>query len=162
MKLTITKANHGHLDACASILGDTELGQRYFVDREDRYIGRELLKEGFDKGEISVALLEDGSCAGFVWIELNGIFHWFPFCHVVAVRADLRGRGVGTALMDRFHEVAFEEDRSPKAFLEVGDFNPSAIALYEKLGYQRVGVVQDLYIRGVGEILMVKDAPRQA
>lgn len=159
MDISIIKASHNNLDACASILGDSELGKRYFVDREDRYIGRELLKEGFDKGEISVALLEDGSCAGFVWIELNGIFHWFPFCHVVAVRADLRGKGVGTALMGRFHEVAFEEDKSPKAFLEVGDFNPSAIALYEKLGYQRVGVVQDLYIRGVGEILMVKDAP---
>lgn len=159
MNQTIIKAGYEHLDACAAILEASELGQKYFIDGDGLYIGKELLKEGFDKQEISVALSDDGSCLGFVWIELNGIFHWFPFCHVLAIREDQQGKGVGTALMGLYHRVAFEEDRSPKAFLEVGEYNASAIALYERLGYARVGVIRDLYIRGMGEILMVKDRP---
>lgn len=159
MDIRIEKADQSRLGDCASILEGSELGRRYFADADGRYIGEELLREGFEKGEVSVALDEGGACLGFAWIQLNGIFHWFPFLHVVAVREDLRGCGIGSLLMERFERAAFVEDRSPKAFLMVADFNAEAIALYERRGYERVGAVPGLFLPGVDEILMMKRAP---
>ncbi|HRY72947.1 MAG TPA: GNAT family N-acetyltransferase [Spirochaetia bacterium] len=162
MDIEIAKADLSRLGDCASILEGSELGRRYFCDARGRYIGGELLREGFEKEEVSVALGGDGACLGFAWIQPRGIFHWFPFLHVVAVRADLRGRGIGGKLMDLFERAAFVEERSPMAFLMVADFNAEAIALYGKRGYERVGAVPGLFLPGVDEILMMKLAPARA
>lgn len=85
MKASIIKGNIKHLKPCAQILKDSVLGQKYFTDTDNHYIGERILKEGFEKGEIYVAL-EHSKCVGFAWIILNGIFHWFPFLHVLAVK----------------------------------------------------------------------------
>jgi ribosomal protein S18 acetylase RimI-like enzyme len=48
------------------------------------------------------------------------------------------------------------EDASSN-FLVVADFNPDAKRLYERLGYQQVGVLPGLYKEGVTEYLMMKE-----
>jgi len=92
MDVNIIKGEIEQLEVCAKILEDTILGQKYFKDRNDQYIGKSLLKEGFDEEEMVVALDGDGSCVGFAWMIPRGIFHWFPFIHVVAVKKNITGK----------------------------------------------------------------------
>lgn len=156
MKISIEKGTVEHLEACAQILEDSVLGQKYFLNRNKQYIGQQLLREGFEKGEIYIALTETGECVGFAWIILNGIFHWFPFLHVVAVKRDARGNGIGKQLMAFFEELGFVQDKSSKLFLCVDSFSTEAIGLYKALGYQEVGPIPDMFVPGVTTFLMMK------
>lgn len=156
MEITIIKGTLEHLLPCAKILEDSVLGQQYFTDVKNHYIGEKLLKEGFEKGEIYVALDEDLNCVGFAWIVINGIFHWFPFLHVLAVKTERRGKGIGTRLMKYFEEVGFIQDQSNKIFLCVDDFSKEAIRLYRSLGYVEIGPIPDLYKKGMTTCLMMK------
>ena len=62
----------------------------------------------------------------------------------VCVRQDLRGAGVGRRLMDFLLERA-RAAQMQDVFLEVRPSNPTAIRLYESLGFTRVGVRRAYY-----------------
>ena len=55
----------------------------------------------------------------------------------LGVPADLRGRGIGTALLKAVDRRARELDKT-EVILEVVDTNPRARALYERFGYRTV------------------------
>jgi ribosomal protein S18 acetylase RimI-like enzyme len=55
----------------------------------------------------------------------------------LGVKADLRGRGIGTSLLEAVDRRARELDKT-EVILEVVDTNPRAKALYERLGYRTV------------------------
>ncbi len=91
---------------------------------------------------------------GFMWIILDGIFHSFPYLHIVAVKQESRNQGIGKKLL-KFFEDSCLKDFS-KIFLVVADFNPDAKRLYEKNGYIQVGAIPNLYMDGITEHLMMK------
>jgi [ribosomal protein S18]-alanine N-acetyltransferase len=62
----------------------------------------------------------------------------------VCIRQDLRGAGVGRRLMDYLLERA-RAAQMADVFLEVRPSNPTAIRLYERLGFTRVGVRKAYY-----------------
>jgi ribosomal-protein-alanine N-acetyltransferase len=72
----------------------------------------------------------------------------------LAVHADHRNRGIGSKLMAFAEERIFRE--SPNVFLCASSFNAGAQRLYERLGYRRVGEIENFAIDGAGEILMRK------
>jgi ribosomal protein S18 acetylase RimI-like enzyme len=96
----------------------------------------------------------DGSAAplGYVIINMRGAF--IGYIRTVIVAPGARDRGIGTRL------VAFAEYRifreTPNVFLCVSSFNTRARALYERLGYEVIGVMPDYLVRGYDEILMRK------
>ena len=55
----------------------------------------------------------------------------------LGVQAHVRGRGIGTALLEAVNRRARELDKT-EVILEVVDTNPRAKALYERFGYQTV------------------------
>jgi tRNA threonylcarbamoyladenosine biosynthesis protein TsaB len=62
----------------------------------------------------------------------------------LAVSSDSRRQGHAKALVQRLL-VAFCEESAVRVFLEVRESNSAAIALYEKLGFRRVGQRQGYY-----------------
>ncbi|HEX2493439.1 MAG TPA: ribosomal protein S18-alanine N-acetyltransferase [Steroidobacter sp.] len=62
----------------------------------------------------------------------------------VCIREDLRGAAVGGRLMDFLLERARMAEMAD-VFLEVRPSNSTAIRLYERLGFVRVGVRKDYY-----------------
>jgi ribosomal-protein-alanine N-acetyltransferase len=62
----------------------------------------------------------------------------------VCIRQDLRGVGVGRHLMDFLLDRA-RAAQMQDVFLEVRPSNPTAIRLYERLGFARVGVRKAYY-----------------
>jgi ribosomal protein S18 acetylase RimI-like enzyme len=82
---------------------------------------------------------------------LGGFWRWLglrafssdpdgPSAHIgaLAVAAEARGRGVGTALLAEVEAVARRRGR-PRLSLDVVDTNPRARALYERLGFTVTG-----------------------
>ena len=57
--------------------------------------------------------------------------------------AELRGRGVGRQMVSAALRIAFEELNMHRVDLGVFDFNTSAIACYERVGFRREGVLRD-------------------
>lgn len=139
-----------HLPACVDALLNSELGRQYFTETG---ANREITR-GINKGEIYVAL-EENHCLGFVWGIIDAAFFIYPYMHIVAVREEFRGRGIGQKLIKFCEEVVFAQE--PKVFLVVADFSPQTKKLYEKLGYIQVGKIPDLYKPGISEYLMMKN-----
>ncbi len=150
MSITVIKGSINHLNDCEDALVDSELGKRYFSEKGS---ARKSLEEGFCKNEIYVAI-ENNKCMGFIWVIFNGIFHSFPYIHIVAVKSEVRGQGIGEELL-RFVENEYFCNYS-KLFLVVADFNPKAKRLYERIGYSEIGKIPDLYRKGISECLMMK------
>ncbi|MFN8596970.1 MAG: GNAT family N-acetyltransferase [Anaerolineae bacterium] len=152
MKITITQAHMQHLEDCKAALLNSKLGEEYFSSADK---ARLALSEGITKEEVFVAIDENGRCLGFIWYILAGAFHSFPYVHIIAVKKEFRGLGIGQQLLRFFEEAVFTT--ASKVFLVVADFNPDAKRLYERLGYRQVGEIQGLYKEGVTEYLMMKE-----
>lgn len=151
MELNICKGNIEYISDCEVALANSELGRRYFSMPGS---ARKAIEEGFQKEEIYVAIDQNGNCCGFLWIIFNGIFHSFPYIHILAVREEMRGLGIGKKLLRFAEDLCFQT--TSKIFLVVADFNPDAKRLYERVGYIEVGVIPSLYRQGIDECLMMK------
>jgi ribosomal-protein-alanine N-acetyltransferase len=101
--------------------------------------------------EVYVAVHE-GAVVGFVILILKGAF--VGYIRSVAVQGDWRSLGLGRRLIQFAEDRIFRE--SPNVFLCVSSFNTRALALYERLGYEKVGEIRDYIVRGHSEWLMRK------
>lgn len=151
MEITIIKGSMDYINDCEEALMNSELGTRYFSENGS---GLKALEEGFNKGEIYVAIDNNNCCMGFIWLIMNGIFHAFPYIHIITVKEEYRNQGVGNKLLKFAQSLSFKD--YTKLFLLVGDFNPDAKRLYERIGYSEIGCIPNLYRDGIAECLMMK------
>ena len=82
-------------------------------------------------------------------------FHSFPYLHLIAVKEEYRGQGIGRKLIDYLENVVCAD--AHRLFLVVADFNPEAKRFYEKNGYRQVGEIPGLYREGITEYIMMKE-----
>jgi ribosomal-protein-alanine N-acetyltransferase len=84
---------------------------------------------------------ESGSLCGYLIVS-----RYVDAWHVmnVAVAPEHRGRGIATMLLERLFEVTAEDERRGYT-LEVRVSNATAIALYERLGFQARGIRRGYY-----------------
>ncbi|MEX2646588.1 MAG: ribosomal protein S18-alanine N-acetyltransferase [Gaiellaceae bacterium] len=90
---------------------------------------------------ISLGAFEQGALVGYVIVS-----RYVDAWHVmnVAVHLDERGRGIGTALLERLFEATASDARRGYT-LEVRVSNEGAIRLYERLGFKGQGVRRGYY-----------------
>lgn len=93
-------------------------------------------------------------CKGFLWFIIDGIFHSFPYLHIIAVKEEARSHGIGKELLKFFEGFCLKANT--KLSLVVADFNPKAKELYKQMGYIEIGYIPNLYRQGVNECLMMK------
>lgn len=151
MEIKLYQGTQEHVGDCKEALMRSELGRVYFRDEEKAL---RAVSEFVETGKLLAAFDDNDSFLGFIGYIQNGAFHSFPYLHIIAIKEEHRGKGVGRVMMERFEAMIFSE--SSKVFLVVADFNPRAKTFYEKLGYQEVGAIPDLYKEGVTEYLMMK------
>lgn len=96
--------------------------------------------------------------AAFVLLDLHGPLA--RYIQTICVRPDLRGRGLGTALIEWAEQRIVRE--SPNVFLCVSSFNVGARRLYERLGYEIVGRFPSFIVREHDELLLRKSHGRWA
>lgn len=151
MEITVIKGSINYIDDCEDALLNSELGKRYFSEKGK---ARRALEEGFNENDIYVAIDSNNNCKGFVWVKLNGIFHSFPYIHIISVKRENRGQGIGKTLLKFIEDVYYEQ--YSKLFLVVADFNPDTKKLYKDIGYSIIGDIPNLYREGITECLMMK------
>jgi ribosomal protein S18 acetylase RimI-like enzyme len=127
------------------------LWQRYNVTEAG---ASKRLADGLAGGAaIAVAEL-DGEPAGFIWLVERGAFNRSGYILLVGVKPELRGRGIGQALIE--HAETSLHASSPDVFLLVSDFNRDAQRFYARLGYQQVGAIPDYVAPGITELIFHK------
>jgi len=141
----------GDIPVCAAMMAGSQLWQRYGVTHAS---ATQRLHNGLNAHETIAVAEVDGNPAGFVWYVLDGAFHRSGYIMLIAVREDVRGSGIGQALM------GFAEDRMfslvKDVFLLVSDFNLAAQRFYQRLGYTQVGAIPDYILPGISELIYHK------
>ena len=98
------------------------------------------------------AVRDERGVAGFVILDMRGLVR--GYIQTVCVRSDRRGQGLGSSLL-RFAEDRIFRD-SANVFICYSSFNPGARRLYERLGFEPVGLLHDFIVPGHDEILLRK------
>ena len=132
--------------AIATWVAATPLWQRYGVTA-DAFAQR--LRDGLAAGAMIYVAEHARVVAGFVWLVERGAFNRSGYVQLIGVHPTARGGGIGHALMQFAEEKTFAQGRD--LFLLTSDFNTAAQKFYERLGYQRVGKLDDYVIAGVSE-----------
>lgn len=157
--MTIVEATKVDVLPSLEILLDSYLGEEYF----SREIALPILKEASKRKELFVGKDNSGEVIGFYRIVMNGTFNIFAYLHLIAVRKDLRGTGIGTKLLKDAEKRIINSEGYPyfkKIFLLLGKKNRKAKSYYEKNGYIRVGTIPSLFSPDVDEYLIMKDLGR--
>lgn len=95
----------------------------------------------------------DGERCGMVLIHPKGLAG-SPYIKTIATDPGFRGSGAGLDMM-HFAEEKYGQ-RTGHIALCVSSFNTRARAFYEKLGYRKVGELQDYLMPGASEWIMIK------
>ena len=101
--------------------------------------------------EVFVAEL-DKKITGVLILHLGGSFD--GYIQLLAVFPEFQNRGLGEQIMKFAEDKIFQ--RSKNVFLSVSDFNQRAKKFYERLGYKKVGELEDFLVAGQNEFLMRK------
>jgi RimJ/RimL family protein N-acetyltransferase len=138
------------LDSALDLL-EAVASERRWIGAEppvDRAATRAKWVEGFIRvrsGAMFVAL-DDGRVVGVAQMKGDGLSELGMY-----VDASMRRRGMGSALLEACIRWAGEAG-AYKIRLQVWPHNTSAIALYEKFGFEREGYLRRHYRRRSGEI----------
>lgn len=97
-------------------------------------------------------LRDDAGITAFVILDMRGTFS--GYIQTICVRSDQRGRGVGGELLDWAERRIFRD--RPNVFLCVSSFNEGARRLYERRGYEVIGILRGFLVPEHDEILMRK------
>jgi ribosomal protein S18 acetylase RimI-like enzyme len=109
----------------------------------------------FEKMEDTIYVAEnDSKIIGFITISINGVGNIGAYIRMVAVTEKFRGQGIGQQLINYAGRIAAEN--IPNLFLICSVENIDAQRFYEKMGFVRVGILNDLVIPGHDEILYRK------
>ena len=150
MDIQFRKGTVEYLDGCIKAMENSSLCTAYFQTEESR---KNAVMEGINRGTLYVVLCS-GECAGFAYFIPEGAFHAYHYLHLIAIKEEYRGKGLGKKLLDFIEDMLFKS--RDKIFLLVGDYNPDAKIFYEKLGYKYLGTIPSLYRKGIDEFLMMK------
>ena len=90
--------------------------------------------------------------SGFTVLNMHGAFK--GYIQSILINPLYRDQGLGTRLFEFCEKRIFKE--SPNVFICVSSFNTRAAKLYERLGYKKVGELDDYIIEGHSEILLRK------
>lgn len=151
MAISIEKGSMEYINDCEDALLNSELGRTYF-SREGS--ARNAILEGLEQGNLYI-VLTNNDCAGFMYYMPKGAFHSFPYLHIISIKEEYRGRGIGKKLIRFLEDMVFV--KANKIFLVVADFNPDGKRFYEKIGYRQIGEIPSLYRKGITEYLMMKE-----
>lgn len=104
------------------------------------------------QGRDSLVLATDGQIAGIA--VLRPRFLVGDYLELLAISPPLTGQGLGALLLSHLEALVFA--RANNLFACVSDFNTGARQFYRRHGFQEVGPLPNLLVRGSTEILLRK------
>lgn len=149
--LEIRSMREGDIDACAQIMAENELWQRYNVTFES---ARQRLQTGYEMNADILVADQDGSIAGFVWYVTRGVFQRSGYIMIIGVNPHLQSQGVGAKILRAAEEIMAASVAD--VFLLVSDFNQRAQTFYKRNGYVYIGSLPDYVLPGICELIFQK------
>jgi len=134
------------IEICARMMADSE---PWITLRRDYESSVKTLS--VPTKEVYLAVLGE-QIAGFTILNMNGGF--IGYVQSLCVAPDWRNKGIGSDLIAFAEQRIFKE--TPNVFICVSSFNPKALKLYRRLGYEVIGELKDYTITGHSEILLRK------
>ena len=136
----------------------------YNMTISDLFLISDKLSENFDsfwtegilKSELEnpnsryIVAKQDNEIVGFagIWISVDDV-------HItnIVTRKDKRNQGIGSLLLEKLINLA-KETKLASLTLEVNENNSSAIHLYEKFGFSKLGIRKKYYNNQDNAIIM--------
>ena len=100
----------------------------------------------------SLVLTRDGQIAGIA--VLRPKFLVGDYLELLAIAPAMTGQGLGALLLSHLESLVFA--RANNLFACVSDFNTGARQFYRRHGFEEVGPLPNLLVRGSAEILLRK------
>ncbi len=119
---------------------------------QDKALTEEEARAFFGKQDVAAVAKWDGKVAGLYILHPNNVGRCGHQANAsYAVSKKLRGRNVGEQLVSHSLEKAKELNYKLLIFNAVVKGNDSAVHLYQKLGFQKIGEVPGGFLDGAGE-----------
>jgi len=138
--------NTDEIEICARMMSDLEPWITLVRDYE-----ASVATLSVPTKEVYLAMIEE-QIAGFTILNMQGGF--IGYVQTLCVAPEFRNKGIGSELMSFAEQRIFKE--TPNVFICVSSFNPKALRLYQRLGYEVIGELKDYIIPGHGEIILRK------
>lgn len=137
---------------CEEVFWNSQVYERYFQGGKLERV----LSRAAEAGELYLVLDEKERPMGVLKMTLRGFCGLYPYVGLVGVHPESRGMGVGAFMLEQMEKRAVESG-AKRITLMVADFNQGAKRFYERQGYRELGRFPDAVLKGVAEVLMVKD-----
>lgn len=145
MKIELT-INEKILDKCALLMSQSEPWLTLNRDLESC-----ITAMHGDNKEVFIAV-ENSELIGFAVLQMKGTFK--GYIQSILIKSSHQGQGFGSTLIKYCEERIFQI--SPNVFICVSSFNTEAERLYLKLGYHKIGDLNDFVVKGHSETLFRK------
>ena len=133
---------------------DINLIESNFSEKFDKFWSINILKSDFkDSNSKYIIAKQNNEVVGFAGIKI--ILDEADIMNIVT-KQDCRNQGIGSLLLEKLIEIATNLNCSC-INLEVNENNFSAIHLYEKYGFKRIGLRKKYYNNTDNAILMKKE-----
>ncbi len=142
----VRAAEDGDLPAIADIYNDAVLNSTATFDTEPATLAEseQWLR---DRSHPYAVLVAEGGGEMVGWAALKAFAskpaYRFTAENTVYVRADMRGKGVGNALLGRLLEAA-AENGFRTVIARIAAPNPASVRLHRRFGFRRVGVEREV------------------
>jgi [ribosomal protein S18]-alanine N-acetyltransferase len=149
MTVTYDGLRIGDADRCADL-------EAQLFPGDDPWPAVAFMRELESQHNHYVAARVDGALVGYAGISRLGRKPPYEYeIHTIGVDQEFQGRGIGRAMLEALLDIA----DGGAIFLEVRTDNVAAIALYESVGFTRLGVRKRYYrISGADAYTMRRDA----
>jgi ribosomal-protein-alanine N-acetyltransferase len=144
--LLLDKQNVKLVDQCAELMSTSE---PWITLKRTHHDTVKIIAD--EASEVHLAILRD-EMIGFAIIKMQGSL--VGYIQSIVLISQYRRQGIGGKFMEYLERRIFSEQ--PNVFICVSSFNPDAKRLYEELGYETIGALNDYIVRGHSEILMRK------
>ena len=132
-------------EKCAHMMADSE---PWITLRRDFDASFKMLTH--PEREVYLAI-SDREITGFVMLNMHGSF---PHLQSVCVAPQWRNKGIGTQLIDYAEKRLFNE--TPNVFVCVSSFHRRPLGLFERRGYETIGILNNWIASGYSQILLRK------
>ncbi len=145
LTVKIVPMRRGHVPACKEIVAVSE---PWTTLRESVDFSLAIRQK-----QAHVALVE-GAVAGFVIFTPEPVFARGGYLRAIGVAPAIRGFGIGKKLLSFAERTT--SMKAQNLYLCVSSFNRAGQAFYRKQGYGRIGTINGLIRKGVGEYIYRK------
>ncbi len=150
MNILIRPATSPDFDKLARMISSDIAWNRYGIDYR---VALQLINSAEDQFYLAVVNQE---VVGFCALRLNGVGNIGSYIRMIVVAESHRGQGIGKKLLDYVWNLSILY--IPNVFLICSTDNIRAQKFYEREGFKKVGLLEDLVVPGHDEILYWKSS----